>query len=326
MRFQSTWLAVVAICSFVCSPVRSQQPAADYPVKPIRFIVPTSPGGGVDTVSRLIGQKLTDAWGQQVIIDNRGGASGIIGTELAARSAADGYTFLIVPTTFSVNPSLFRKLPYDPVKDLIPVSLISKEPNVLVVHPSLPVSSVKTLVDLSRRSAQKINYGYGGPGSSSNLSAELFKLKTGAKGVGVSYKSAGPAVNALLAGETQMMFIGLPPTLPSIKGAKLRALAVTTQSRSPLLPDIPTMIESGVPGFEVTNWIGMMTPAGTRDEIVRRINAAITNILSSPTTRERMLFYGITPDGSTPEAFGEFVRSEIARWAEVVRKAGVTVN
>lgn len=326
MRFLSTGVAIAVTCAQCFGPVYAQHAPSDYPAKPIRFIVPTSPGGGVDTVSRLIGQKLSEAWGQQVIIDNRGGASGIIGTEMAARAVADGYTFLIIPTTYSVNSSLFRKLPYDPVKDFSPVSLISKEPNVLVVHPSLPASSVRALVDLSKRSAQKINYGYGGPGSSSNLSAELFKLQTGAKGVGVSYKSAGPAVNALLAGETQMMFIGLPPTLPSLKAGKLRPLAVTSRSRSPLLPEVPTMIESGVPGFEVTNWIGMMAPAGTRDDLVRRVNAEVRAILEAPVTRERMLFYGITPDSSTPEEFGEFLRSEIARWSDVVKKAGVMVN
>jgi tripartite-type tricarboxylate transporter receptor subunit TctC len=324
MRSRRAWMTVVAAC--VIGPAPTSALAQDYPVKPIRFIVPTSPGGGVDTLSRLLGQRLAEAWGQQVIVDNRGGASGIIGTEMAARAPADGYTLLIIPTTFSVNPSLFAKLPYDPANDFVPVTLISKEPNVLVVHPSLPARSVRELVELSKRTAEKINYGYGGSGSSSNLSAELFKLQTGAKGVGVSYKSAGPAVNALLAGETQMMFIGLPPTMASMKGGKLRALAVTSRERSPLLPDVPTMIESGVAGFEVTNWIGMMAPAGMRDEIVRRVNGEVTKVLAERAMRERMLVYGLTPDSSTPEAFGAFVKAEIARWADVVKRAGLKVN
>jgi tripartite-type tricarboxylate transporter receptor subunit TctC len=326
MLRKRAWITIAAVCVLGAAPAHGQNSAADYPAKPIRFVVPTSPGGGVDTVARLVGQKLTEAWGQQVIVDNRGGASGIIGTEMAARAPGDGYTFLIIPTTFSVNPALFQKLPYDPVNDFAPVSLISKEPNVLVVHPSLPVRSVQALVELSKRATQRINYGYGGSGSSSNLSAELFKLKTGARGVGVSYKSAGPAVTALLAGETQMMFIGLPPTLPSLKGGKLRALAVTSRERSQLLPELPTMIESGVPGFEVTNWIGAMAPATTREDIVRRVNAQIAKILAAPATRERMLFYGITPDASSPEEFGAFVKQEMARWRDVVAKAGLQVN
>jgi len=326
MLRKRTWTAIAALCAWGTALAYAQSGAPDYPGKPIRFVVPTSPGGGVDTVARLVGQRLTEAWGQQVIVDNRGGASGIIGTEMAARAPGDGYTFLIIPTTFSVNPALFQKLPYDPVGDFVPVSLISKEPNVLVAHPSLPVRSVQALVDLSKRAAQRINYGYGGSGSSSNLSAELFKLKTGARGVGVSYKSAGPAVTALLAGETQMMFIGLPPTLPSLKSGKLRPLAVTSRERSPLLREVPTMMESGVPNFEVTNWIGMMAPATTRADIVRRVNAQIGRILAAPATRERLLFYGITPDASSPDEFGAFVKAEMARWREVVAQSGLQVN
>ena len=326
MRGNRRLIAAAATALFGAGPAYSATAPTEYPVKPIRFIVPTSPGGGVDTVSRLLGQKLAEAWGQQVIIDNRGGASGIIGTEIAAHAAGDGYTFLVVPTTFSVNPALFRKLPYDARADFKAVSLISKEPNLLLVHPSLPCRSVHALVDLAKRSSDRINYGYGGSGSSSNLSAELFKLKAGFRGVGISYKSAGPAVTALLAGETQMMFIGLPPTLSSVKAGKLRALAVTARGRSALLPDVPTMEESGVPGFEVTNWIGMLAPSATPDEIVRRMNAQLGSILAAPDTRERMLFYGITPDASSPEAFGAFVKNEMARWHDVVVQAHLRVN
>lgn len=326
MRLSHACRAFAAACA-LCAPIGGAHGApADYPAKSVRFVVPTSPGGGVDTVSRLTAQLLTERWGQQVVVDNRGGASGIIGTELAARSPGDGYTFLIVPTTYSVNPALFRKLPYDAARDFVPVTLMSKEPNVLVVHPSLPARSVRGLVELSKRAPQQINYGYGGAGSSSNLSAELLKLKTGAKGVGISYKSAGPAVTALLAGETQMMFVGLPPTLPSIKAGKLRALAVTSRERSAQLPGAPTMAESGVPDFEVTNWIGMLAPAGTREDIVKRVNAEVVKVLEKPEAKERMLVYGMTPDTSTPEAFGAFVKSEIVRWRGVVAQAHLKVN
>jgi tripartite-type tricarboxylate transporter receptor subunit TctC len=261
-----------------------------------------------------------------VVIDNRGGGSGIIGAELASHAAPDGYTFLIVPTTFGVNPSLFAKLPYDPLKSFVPVTLLSKEPNVLVVHPSLPVRTVAELIALSKRSPDTLNYGYGGIGSSSNLSAELFKLRTGARGVGVSYKSAGPAVTGLLSGETQMMFIGLPPTLPSIRAGKLRALAVTSRARSALLPQVPTMEESGIKDFEVTNWIGVLAPARTSDAMVRRVNADIVKALADPASKERLLRFGVTPDTGTPEAFGAFLKSEIARWRDLVRRAGIKMN
>lgn len=300
--------------------------AQNYPVKPIRLVVPTAPGGGVDALARVIGQALTTAWGQQVAVDNRGGASGIIGAEIVARAPADGHTLLITPTTFSSNVSLFKKLPYDSRRDFIPISLVSKEPNILMVHPSLPVKSVKELVALAKRRPADINFGFGGVGSSASLSGELFKLRTGVKMTGVSYKGNGPAVSALAAGEVQLMFVGLPPTLPMLKTGKLRALAVTSQERSPFLPDVPTMAEAGVPGFEVTNWIGIMAPAGTPDGIVQKISAEIVKILASPAAKERFKFYGATPDSSTPDEFRKFLDAEIERWNQVVKASGIQVN
>ncbi|MBX9811487.1 MAG: tripartite tricarboxylate transporter substrate binding protein [Burkholderiales bacterium] len=300
--------------------------AQSYPVRPIRLVVPTAPGGGVDTLARIIGQALTTAWSQQVIVDNRGGASGIIGAEIVARAPGDGYTLLITPTTFSSNVSLFKKLPYDPHRDFIPVSLVSKEPNILVVHPSLPVKSVKELIALARRRPADLNFGFGGVGSTASLSGELFKLRTGIKMTGVSYKGNGPAVAALVAGEVQLMFVGLPPTLPILKAGKLQALAVTSQERSPFLPDVPTMAEAGVSGFEVTNWVGVMAPAGTPDWIVQKISAEIIKILASPATKERFKFHGVTPDSSTPDEFVKFLNMEIERWDQVVKAAGLQVN
>lgn len=297
-----------------------------YPVKPIRLVVPTAPGGGVDTSARIIGQKLLESWGQQVLVDNRGGASGIIGAEIVAHAPADGYTLLITPTTFSSNVSLFKKLPYIPNKDFVPVSLISKEPNMLMVHPSLPVKSVKDLVALARRRPAELNFGFGGIGSTASLSGELFKLKTSMKMVGVSFKGNGPAVTALVAGEVQVMFAGLPATLSMIKSGKLRALAVTSSGRSPFLPDVPTMAEAGVPEFEVTNWIGVMAPALTPGEIVKKLNAGLVQILAMPATRERFAFHGMTPDSSTPDEFRTFLNSEIERWGQVVKAAGIPVN
>lgn len=297
-----------------------------YPVKPIRLVVPTAPGGGVDTSARILGQKLLELWGQQVIVDNRGGASGIIGTEIVAHAPADGYTLLITPTTFSTNVSLFKKLPYDPRKDFVPISLVSKEPNMLMIHPSLPVNSVQDLIALAKRRPADINFGFGGIGSTASLSGELFKLKTGVKMVGVSFKGNGPAVTALVAGEVQVMFPGLPATLSMIKSGKLRALAVTSSKRSSFLPDVPTMAEAGVPGFEVTNWIGVMAPAQTPGEIIKQLNEGLVQILAMPATRERFALYGVTPDSTTTDEFRTFLNSEIKRWGQVVKAAGLQIN
>lgn len=315
------------VVAFSALPAWAQDNVAQsYPFKPIRLVVPTAPGGGVDALARVIGQALTASWGQQVAVDNRGGASGIIGAEIVARAPADGHTLLITPTTFSSNVSLFKKLPYDSRKDFIPISLVSKEPNILMAHPSLPVKSVKELVALAKRRPADLNFGFGGVGSSASLSGELFKLRTGVKMTGVSYKGNGPAVSALVAGEVQLMFVGLPPTLPMLKTGKLRALAVTSQERSPFLPDVPTMTEAGVPEFEVTNWIGVMAPAGTPDGIVQKLSTEIVKILASPAAKERFKFYGATPDSSTPDEFRKFLDTEIERWSQVVRASGIQAN
>lgn len=312
------------VLAFSALPAWAQANAMqNYPVKPIRLVVPTAPGGGVDTSARIIGQKLLEAWGQPVLVDNRGGASGIIGAEIVAHAPADGYTILITPTTFSTNVSLFKKLPYDPHQDFVPISLVSKEPNMLLVHPSLPVKSVKDLVALARRRPADINFGFGGVGSTASLSGELFKLKTGMKMVGVSFKGNGPAVTALVAGEIQVMFPGLPATLSMIKSGKLRALAVTSSKRSPFLPDVPTMAEAGVPGFEVTNWIGVLAPAKTPGEIVKKLNAGLVRVLAMPVTRDRFASVGVTPDSSTTDEFRTFLNSEIERWGQVVKAAGI---
>ena len=328
-RMAKRWnkAALGLVVAFSTLPAWMQNSVAQsYPVKPIRLVVPTAPGGGVDALARVIGQALTAAWGQQVAVDNRGGASGIIGAEIVARAPGDGHTLLITPTTFSSNVSLFKKLPYDARMDFIPISLVSKEPNILMVHPSLPVKSVKELVALAKRRPADINFGFGGIGSSASLSGELFKLRTGIKMTGVSYKGNGPAVAALGAGEVQLMFVGLPPTLAMLKAGKLRALAVTSQERSPFLPDVPTMAEAGVPEFEVTNWVGIMAPAKTPDEIVQKISAEIVKILASPATKERFKFFGATPDSSTPNEFRKFLDAEIERWGQVVKAANIQSN
>jgi len=317
---------IVALLAVLATAPAWSQGTASYPVKPVRFVVPTAPGGGVDTLSRLVGHALTSTWGQQVLVDNRGGASGIIGAEIVARAPGDGYTVLVTPTTFSTNVSLFRKLPYDTRRDFVTVSLISKEPNILMVHPSLPVKSVGALVSLAKRRPGELNFGYGGVGSTASLSGALFRLRTGIRMTGVSYKGNGPAVTALSTGEVQLMFVGLPPTLPMVKQGQLKPLAVTSDARSPFLPQVETMAEAGVTDFEVTNWVGVMAPAETPAPIVQKISADIRKVLASAAMQERFRFYGVTPDSSTPEEFRQFLDSEIKRWGEVVQAAKLPVN
>lgn len=319
--------AVLALLIALASPAAwPQGGGAGYPEKPIRFVVPTAPGGGVDALARLVGQSLASAWGQQVLVDNRGGASGIIGAEIVARSPGDGYTLLVTPTTFSTNVGLFRKLPYDARRDFTTVSLLSKEPNILMVHPSLPVSSVKTLVALAKRRPGDINFGFGGVGSTASLSGELFKIRTGIQMTGVSYKGNGPAVMALNTGEVQVMFVGLPPTLPMIKAGRLKPLAVTAGARSPFLPEVATMAEAGVPDFEVANWIGVLAPGRTPEAVVRKISAQIGKSLASRTVGERFRALGVAPNATTPDEFGKFLEMEITRWAQVVKAARLQVN
>ena len=321
-------IAIAVLATILASPAAWSQgnAAAGYPERPIRIVVPTAPGGGVDTMARVVGQSLASVWGQQVIVDNRGGASGIIGAEIVARSRGDGYTLLVTPTTFSTNVSLFRKLPYDARKDFAAVSLISKEPNILMVHPSLPVKSVAQLIALAKRRPTDINFGFGGVGSTASLSGELFKMRTGIRMTGVSYKGNGPAVVALSTGEVQLMFVGLPPTLPLIKAGRLKPLAVTSSERSPFLPGVPTMAEAGVPRFDVTNWVGVLAPAGTPGAVVQKISAEIGKSLASQAMKERFRSFGVTPDSSSPEEFTKFLDMEIARWGQVVKAAGLQVN
>jgi len=327
MRRISPHAALAVLLAFVAPAAWPQTGATpDYPLRPIRMVVPTAPGGGVDTMSRLVGQALTTAWGQQVLVDNRGGASGIIGAEIVARSPGDGYTLLATPTTFSINVSLFRKLPYDARRDFLPVSLISKEPNILMVHPSLPVKSVRELVALAKRRPGDINFGFGGIGSTASLSGELFKLKSGVNMTGISYKGNGPAVAALNTGEVQLMFVGLPPTLPLIKDGRLKPLAITSGKRSPFVPEVATMDESGIADFEVTNWVGVMAPGRTPDTVVRKLNAEIRKSLESAAMQDRFGFYGAAPAPSSSEEFGKFLDSEISRWGTVVKAAKLQAN
>ena len=301
------------------------QPA--YPAKAIRMVVPFPAGGTTDILARVVGQKITEATSQQVIIDNRPGAGGNIGTEIAAKALPDGYTLLTDPgSTLTINPSLFAKLPFDPLRDFAPVTIIAAVPNLLVVHPSLPVKSVKELISLARSRPGKLNYASTGAGQSTHLSMELFKLMAAVDVTHIPYKGSSPALTDLLAGQVTLMFDNMPSCLPHVKAGKLRALAVSTLKRSPALPQLPTVAESGLPGFEVSVWFGVLAPAGTSRDIVSRLNAIIVNALTSADVRERLAGQGAEPIGNTPEQFTAQMERDLVKWAKVVKDANIKLD
>jgi tripartite-type tricarboxylate transporter receptor subunit TctC len=317
--------------AFVClavalSAAAAGAPAQNYPNRPVRFIVAQSAGGNADLVARAIAQKLGEAFGQQVVVDNRGGASGIIATELTAKAPPDGYTLLLTPSSFGVNPSLYRKLPYDPIKDLAPVTLAASAPNILVVYPPLPVRSVKDLIELARAKPRQLNFGSSGNGGSPHLAGEMFKTMAGVELTHVPYKGASAALTALIAGEIQLNFASLPSALPLVKSGRLRAVAVTSAKRSPAVPELPTVAESGLPEFETAAWQGVFVPARTPQAIITRLNREIARIVNSPEIRERMMAEGAEPVGNTPQEFARYIEREIAKWARVVKATGMRVD
>ena len=301
--------------------------AQGYPAKTVRVIVPYPPGGGTDTIARPLAQKLTESFGQQVIIDNRGGAGGNVGMELAARAAPDGYTLVIGLTAqLAVNPALYRKLPYDPVKDYEPITLIGAGAYLLVVHPSLPVKDVKELVALAKARPGQITYASSGNGSGGHLCMELFKTMTGTNFVHVPYKGGGPALVDVLAGQVQVLFTPPVSATQHVQSGRLRALAVSTVRRSAGMPDLPTIAESGVPGYDSGVWYGVLAPAGTPREIVMRVNGDVVKALQQPDFRTMLIANSIDPIGSSPEVLAQFIRIEMAKWAKVVRDADVRVD
>lgn len=321
MSHRSGW-SIAATVAFLLPAISAVQ-AAEYPVRPIRFIAPNLPGGPTDIQARLIGQKLAESWGQPVVIENRAGASGIIGTEAAAKSPPDGYTLVTGNNaTFGANVSLFKKLPYDPVKDFAPIVWVSTQPNILVVHPSLPVKSVKQLIALAKARPGQLNYAGTGMGAAANLSAELFKSMTGTNMVGISYKSAAPALIDLIAGQTQLMFATSLSVMPHIQANRVRALGVTTARRTRAMPDLPTIAEAGVPGFEATTWHGVFVPAGTPVAIVEKLNAEINRMLQLPDVRERLAALGAEIIGGTPRELADHIQREIPKWAKVIKDSG----
>ncbi|MGZ5091378.1 MAG: Bug family tripartite tricarboxylate transporter substrate binding protein [Burkholderiales bacterium] len=301
--------------------------AQSYPTRTVRLIVPFPPGGGTDFVARTIQSRLADALGQQIIIDNRAGASGILGTELASKAPPDGYTLaLATSNTISANVALFPKLPYEPLRDFVPVTLIASQPNLLAVHPSLPAKTVRDLVALAKARPGQLNYASSGSGSSHHLSGELFKLMSGTNLVHVPYKGTGPAITDAMGGHVEVIFSGIAAILPQVKAGRLRALAITKAQRSQMLPDLPTIAESGLPGYELTSWHGMLAPAGTPVAIIVRAHGAVLKALESSDVRERFSSQGAEPVGSTPDDFGKFLRADIAKIGKLIRAAGIKAD
>lgn len=300
--------------------------AEPYPNRPVRMIVAVPPGGPADTLARLVGPRLAEALGQTVVIDNRPGANGIIAYEMAARAAPDGYTFVLVAAGVAINPSLYRKVPYDPVKDFAPITHGISVPNILVVHPGVPAKSVRELVALARAKPGQLTFASAGNGTSGHLALELFRLSAGIQLVHVPYKGGGPALAELMAGQVQSLFSIALAATPQIKAGKLRALAITSAERSPVAPELPTVAESGFPGFEVIGWFGWLAPADTPRELVGRLNREIVQTLNRPEIRDRLLGMSTVPVGNTPQQFAAFIRSERDKWAKVVRDAAIKIE
>ncbi len=303
------------------------QPATDrFPSKPIRLIVPQPPSGTVDMLARIIGQKLADALGQQVVIDNRAGASGTIGSDLVAKAPADGYTILMTMTSHTTTPSLYPKLPYDAIKDFVPVSMVTSAALILVVNPALPAHNVKELIAYVAARPDRVNFTSAAIGSGGHLAGELFKTMTGLKVTHVPYRGMGPALVALIANEVQYSFAGLLPGQTQVKANRLRALGVTSAKRSLLIPDLPTIIEAGLPGFEVIGWYGVLAPAGTPPAIVNRLHGEIIKVLAMREIRERIAGDGAEVVGDTPAQFAVFLKTDIARWAPLIKQSGARLE
>jgi tripartite-type tricarboxylate transporter receptor subunit TctC len=301
--------------------------AQAWPAKPIKYIVPFAPGGTTDILGRTIADKLAIALGQPVVVENKPGAGGGVGAEFTAKQPADGYTIMGgTISTHAINASLYKSLGYDPIRDFVPITLIARVPNMLVVNPSLPANNVKELIALLKANPNKYSFASSGNGTSQHLSGELFKTMTGVEMQHIPYKGSPPALADVVGGNVAMTFDNITTAWPLAKGGKLRALAVTTAQRSSVAPDVPTLAEAGLPGYEVGSWQGVFAPAGTPPEIVRRLNAEIVKIINLPEVREKLVGLGAEPAPNTPEAFGAMVKSEVAKWADVVKKSGAKVD
>ena len=300
--------------------------AQGYPSRPVRLVATSSPGSAVDIVSRLLAPKLSEAVGQQVLVDNRAGAGGNLGAELAARSAPDGYTLFMATPAHAINSSLHSKLNYDLMRDFAPISLLTSGHYMLVVHPGVPAKSVKQLIALAKARPGKLNYASAGNGNATHLAGELFNIMAGVKTVHVPYKGGGPAKTELLGGQVDFMFHNMTAVLGDAQAGRLRALAVTGPRRSPAAPEIPSVAEAGLPGYEITSWFGAMAPAGTAPDVLARLNREFVRAVQAPDVKEKLANLGSEPAGSTPAEFAAFIKKEVAKWARVIKDAGIRVQ
>jgi tripartite-type tricarboxylate transporter receptor subunit TctC len=320
MKRHSTLLITLALAAF-CSTAAAQ----NYPAKTVRMVVGYPPGGPTDLIARIVSQKLSESWGQQVIVDNRPGASGMIGAELTVRAAPDGYTLLMVPVTYAVTPSLYPKMTYDAAKDLAPVAQVAAAPFILVVHPTLPVKTVKDLITLARSRPAQLNYASASTGGMPHLAGELFNTMTGVKMIHIPYKGAAPATTDLLAGQVQLMFNNMLSAMPQVKNGRLRAIAVTSTKRSAAAPELPAIAET-VPGYEASGWYAALAPAATPRELIAKINNDMNRIMKMPDVMQRLAGDGVEAVGTTPEQFGAYLRSEISKWGKVVQASGAKAD
>lgn len=317
---------LLATAAAICCMALPAAWADAWPERPIKIVVPFAPGGFTDVVARMVQKELGPSIGQPIIIENRPGAGSSIGTDAVAKAKPDGYTLVMISTTHVISPHLYKTLPYDPIKDFAPVMKLGEGPYVLVVHPSLPVKNVAELIALAKAKPDKIDYASSGNGSSQHLVGALFATMAGAPINHVPYKGSNQAMQDLLGGQVMLSFVGMPNALPNLASGKLRALAVSTRKRSPDLPDVPTLDETGVHGYDATIWLGLLAPAGTPREVVQKINAEMTKVLSTSEARKLISSAGVEVATSTPEEFGALLQSEFDRWGKVVRETGATVN
>lgn len=318
--------ALICAAALACGMPAAFAADAVFPTRPVRLVVGYAAGGATDVLARLVTQKMGEALGQPIVVENRAGANSNVGAEVVAKATPDGYTLYVYTIANTINATLYDKLGYDPVKDFEPVGMIAKIPNVLVVNPRLPVKTVADYVRLAKESPEGVTFASSGSGSSIHLSGEIFRSRSGANMLHVPYKGSAPAVTDLLGGQVQSMFDNAPSALPHVKSGKLRAIAVTSAQRMPLLPDVPTVAESGFPGFDVQSWFAIAAPTGTPRPVVDKLNAALNKALGAPEVRERMRDLAATPEAGTPEQCRTFVTSEIKRWHDVVKQSGARVN
>lgn len=316
--------AAACLAAMTAAVAYAQEPA--YPSKPVRFIVGQSPGGATDIVARLVADRMKDTLGQNVVVENRTGAAGSIAASFVSKSPPDGYTVLVVSSSYSINPSIYSSLPFDPQKDLAPVSLLAEAPFLLVVHPSLPAKNVKDLIALAKAKPTVLTYGSGGNGSSGHLAGALFEIASGVKLTHVPYKGAGQALIDVVSGQITFMFASVLSSGPHVKQQRLRVLALTSTKRSRGMPEVPTVAEAGVRGYGTTTWYGLLVPAETPQAVIERLSTAAHNTVMSATVRKRIMTDGAEPIGSTPAEFQKHLATEMAKWRKVVKNAGISVN